>query len=64
MFYLKGVVPPEVKTTDIYIGVIPFVAIQVIIVAAVFAFEGAGSLAARADVRWLTRTSGRDRPAT
>ncbi len=28
LFYLKGVVPPEVKTTDIYIGIIPFVLLQ------------------------------------
>ncbi|WP_029030229.1 TRAP transporter large permease [Salinarimonas rosea] len=39
LFYLKGVVPPEVKTTDIYKGVIPFVAIQVLVVATVFGFE-------------------------
>ena len=30
LFYLKGVCPPEVKTTDIYKGIIPFVAIQLI----------------------------------
>lgn len=28
LFYLRGVAPPEVKTADIYRGVIPFVAIQ------------------------------------
>ncbi len=28
LFYLKGVAPPEVKTTHIYRGVIPFIAIQ------------------------------------
>lgn len=28
LFYLKGTCPPEVKTTDIYRGVIPFIAIQ------------------------------------
>ncbi|WP_333822387.1 TRAP transporter large permease [Pinisolibacter sp.] len=28
LFYLRGVAPPEVKTTDIYIGIIPFVIIQ------------------------------------
>jgi tripartite ATP-independent transporter DctM subunit len=31
LFYLKGVAPPEVKTTHIYKGVIPFISIQVII---------------------------------
>ena len=30
LFYLKGVAPPEVKTVDIYRGVIPFVIIQLI----------------------------------
>ncbi len=28
LFYLRGVAPKEVKTTDIYIGIIPFVIIQ------------------------------------
>ncbi len=31
LFYLKGVAPPEVKTTDIYKGVLPFIIIQVAI---------------------------------
>jgi len=30
IFYLKGITPPEVKTTDIYRGVFPFVALQMI----------------------------------
>ncbi|PKN64209.1 MAG: C4-dicarboxylate ABC transporter [Deltaproteobacteria bacterium HGW-Deltaproteobacteria-15] len=30
IFYLKGIVPPEVKTTDIYRGVIPFVGLQAV----------------------------------
>ncbi|MBT8219363.1 MAG: TRAP transporter large permease subunit [Bacteroidia bacterium] len=30
LFYLKGVAPPQVKTTDIYKGIIPFLIIQVI----------------------------------
>jgi len=29
LFYLKGVAPPEVKTTQIYRGVVPFIIIQV-----------------------------------
>jgi tripartite ATP-independent transporter DctM subunit len=29
IFYLKGIAPPEVKTTDIYKGVFPFVGLQV-----------------------------------
>lgn len=31
LFYLKGVAPPEVKTTTIYKGVIPFIAIQMFV---------------------------------
>ena len=30
LFYLRGVAPPQVKTTHIYLGVVPFVAIQVL----------------------------------
>jgi tripartite ATP-independent transporter DctM subunit len=33
IFYLKGITPPEVKTTDIYRGVLPFVLIQIFTVA-------------------------------
>jgi len=31
LFYLKGVSPPEVRTIDIYRGVVPFIAIQVFV---------------------------------
>ncbi|OGR26657.1 MAG: C4-dicarboxylate ABC transporter [Desulfobacterales bacterium RIFOXYA12_FULL_46_15] len=30
LFYLKGVTPPEISTTDIYKGIIPFVILQII----------------------------------
>lgn len=30
LFYLRGVAPPEVKTRDIYIGVLPFIILQLI----------------------------------
>jgi tripartite ATP-independent transporter DctM subunit len=30
LFYLKGVTPPEIKTMDIYKGIVPFVIIQII----------------------------------
>jgi TRAP-type mannitol/chloroaromatic compound transport system permease large subunit len=33
LFYLRGVAPPEVATTDIYKGVIPFVVIQLLALA-------------------------------
>ncbi len=36
LFYLKGVCPPEVKLTDIYKGVIPFVLLQLTGLAVVF----------------------------
>ncbi len=30
LFYLKGVAPPEIRTADIYRGIVPFVVIQVL----------------------------------
>jgi tripartite ATP-independent transporter DctM subunit len=33
LFYLRGVAPAEIKTTQIYLGVMPFIAIQVIAMA-------------------------------
>ena len=39
LFYLKGVVPPEIKTRHIYLGVIPFILIQILAVAIVFLWE-------------------------
>ncbi|MFT7161678.1 MAG: TRAP-type mannitol/chloroaromatic compound transport system permease large subunit, partial [Bacteroidia bacterium] len=38
LFYLKGVAPPEVKTSQIYRGIVPFVAIQVLLLILVIAF--------------------------
>ena len=38
LFYLRSVAPPEVRTTDIYWGAVPFVIIQLVMVAAVIAF--------------------------
>lgn len=40
LFYLKGVCPPEVSTVDIYRGVIPFILIQVIVLASIIIFPG------------------------
>ncbi len=40
LFYLKSVAPKEVKTTDIYWGAVPFLIIQVLMVAMVLAFPG------------------------
>ncbi len=38
LFYLRSVAPREIKTTDIYWGAIPFVAIQVVMVGLLIAF--------------------------
>jgi tripartite ATP-independent transporter DctM subunit len=40
LFYLKGVCPPEVRTTDIYRGVMPFIAIQVLVLVSIVIFPG------------------------
>lgn len=38
LFYLKGVSPPEVRTVDIYKGVLPFIVIQVIVLISIVVF--------------------------
>jgi tripartite ATP-independent transporter DctM subunit len=38
LFYLKGVAPPGVKTTDIYYGVIPFITLQAIVLGILVVF--------------------------
>jgi tripartite ATP-independent transporter DctM subunit len=38
LFFLKGVAPPEVSTRQIYLGVIPFIGMQVLAVVLVFLF--------------------------
>jgi Tripartite ATP-independent periplasmic transporter, DctM component len=38
LFYLRSVAPREIKTSDIYWGAVPFVGIQLIMVALVAAF--------------------------
>ncbi|TKB06202.1 TRAP transporter large permease subunit [Desulforhopalus sp. IMCC35007] len=38
LFYLKGVCPPEVSTVDLYRGVIPFIAIQILVLASIIFF--------------------------
>jgi TRAP-type mannitol/chloroaromatic compound transport system permease large subunit len=40
LFYLRGVAPPEIATTTIYRGVIPFVALQLIGLTITIAFPG------------------------
>ena len=33
LFYLKGVAPAEIKTSDIYKGVVPFIGLQILVLA-------------------------------
>jgi len=40
LFYLKGVAPPSVHTTDIYKGVIPFIILQILVLASIVLFPG------------------------
>lgn len=43
LFYLRGVAPPELKTTDIYRGVVPFIIIQLVMLGVLIAFPGLAS---------------------
>jgi tripartite ATP-independent transporter DctM subunit len=38
LFYIKGVAPPEIKVTDIYAGVMPYIMIQLTALALVFLY--------------------------
>ena len=38
IFYLKGIVPPEIKITDMFSGVVPYIALQLIGIGALMAF--------------------------
>lgn len=38
LFYLKGVAPPEIKTSHLYRGIVPFVLIQILLLIAVIVF--------------------------
>ena len=40
LFYLRGVAPPEVATLDIYRGVMPFVLLQIVLMAILVALPG------------------------
>ena len=40
LFYLRGIAPPSVKTSEIYWGAIPWVVLQVILVAIVILWPG------------------------
>jgi len=47
-FYLKGVAPPHVTLNQIFIGMMPFMVIQVIAVVLLYVFPGIGM--------WLPQT--------
>jgi TRAP-type mannitol/chloroaromatic compound transport system permease large subunit len=38
LFYLKGVCPPSVRLSDIYRGVVPFIILQMIVLAILVVF--------------------------
>ena len=40
LFYLRGVAPPEVTTRDIYVGIIPYVVIQLAMLVALWFLPG------------------------
>lgn len=40
LFYLRGIVPPQVKSSDIYWGAIPWVILQLILVAIIIVWPG------------------------
>lgn len=40
LFYLKGVCPPEVRTVDLYRGVMPFIVIQMLVLFSIVVFPG------------------------
>ncbi|MEZ5670175.1 MAG: TRAP transporter large permease subunit [Alphaproteobacteria bacterium] len=40
LFYMRGVAPPQVSLKDIYLGIIPFVLLQLLVLAAVILFPG------------------------
>jgi len=50
LFYLRSVAPKEVKTSDIYWGAIPFVLIQVAMVALIIAFPHLVSIEKKVDM--------------
>jgi tripartite ATP-independent transporter DctM subunit len=50
LFFLRGVAPPEIKTRDIYTGIIPFVGMQILALVLVFLFPGLAT--------WLPKSIG------
>ena len=44
LFYLRGVAPPEVTTRDIYVGIIPYVVIQLAMLVALWFLPGLATM--------------------
>jgi tripartite ATP-independent transporter DctM subunit len=53
LFYLRGIAPPSIKSTEIYWGAIPWVVLQVILVVIVIFWPGSVTY-------WLSRATGVD----
>jgi TRAP-type mannitol/chloroaromatic compound transport system permease large subunit len=51
LFYLRSVAPKSVKTSDIYWGSVPFVGIQLVMVALIIAFPTMISVASKTDMK-------------
>jgi TRAP-type mannitol/chloroaromatic compound transport system permease large subunit len=51
LFYLRSVAPKEIKTSEIYWGAIPFVLIQVLMVALIIVFPGLVKVASKTDMK-------------
>ncbi|GAA0426420.1 TRAP transporter large permease subunit [Cocleimonas flava] len=52
LFYLRGVAPKEIKTSDIYFGVLPFIAIQIAVVLSILVFPEMYGLTPDAPKLW------------
>ena len=51
LFYLRSVAPKEVKTSDIYWGAVPFVVIQLVMVALIISFPALISVGTKTDMK-------------
>ena len=51
LFYLRSVAPKEVKTSDIYWGAVPFVLIQIVMVALIIVFPSLVKVASKTDMK-------------
>ena len=51
LFYLRSVAPKEIKTSDIYWGAVPFVVIQVLMVALIILFPNLVSVDSKTDMK-------------